>query len=458
MPRLAWFSPMPPVPTGVAACSADLIAALRDEHEIDVFVDEPVVRLAPGTRSAHDFVWRHQHQGYDLTVYQVGNSSHHDYLWPYLFRYPGLTVLHDAHLHHARAASLLRRFRAGDYRAEFAWNHPGANPDTAELAVAGFDNHLYYSWPMTGLVARASRLVAVHGPAIATRLLSEVPNAAVVSIRLGQGTPLSIEEASAASRRARARYGIAADAVVFGCYGGLSPDKRIPQVLAAFAATRAYVPGAHLVLAGAVPGHYDLQSDLVRLGLTACVTVTGYIASDEAFTDCVAACDVALNLRWPTAREVSGPWLRCLAAGKPTVVVDLAHLTDVPTIDPRTWRPNGAARAASGRSAVASPPCAVAIDILDEDHSLRLAMRRLGTDKGLRAALGRAARARWDERHSINAMAADYRTLIADALRRPAPAIALPAHLVDDGRSTLARVLEPFGLTSPLEPSLPSRA
>ena len=50
----------------------------------------------------------------------------HDYLWPYLFRYPGLTVLHDAHLHHARAA-LLRTRRADDYRAEFAANHPGAD-------------------------------------------------------------------------------------------------------------------------------------------------------------------------------------------------------------------------------------------------------------------------------------------------------------------------------------------
>jgi len=53
------------------------------------------------------------------------------------------------------------------------------------------------------------------------------------------------------------------------------------------------------------------------------------------------------------------------------------------------------------------------------------------------------------------AIAADYRTLIADAIERPAPAIALPAHLVDDGSSTLARVLEPFGLVSPLGPLLP---
>ena len=162
MARLAWFSPMPPVATGVAACSAELIAALDKDHEIDIFVDEPVARMAPGTHSAHDFVWRHRLQPYDLTVYQIGNSSHHDYQWPYLFRYPGLTVLHDAHLHHARAASLLRTFRDADYRAEFAANHPDASADIAELAIAGFDSQLYYAWPMTRLVVRASRLVAVH--------------------------------------------------------------------------------------------------------------------------------------------------------------------------------------------------------------------------------------------------------------------------------------------------------
>jgi glycosyltransferase involved in cell wall biosynthesis len=445
---------MPPVSTGVAACSADLVAALSADHEIDVFVDEAVARVAPGTRSAHDFVWRHQQQPYDLTVYQVGNSSHHDYQWPYLFRYPGLTVLHDAHLHHARAAALLRTFRAADYRAEFASNHPDASLDIAELAVAGFDTHLYYTWPMTRLVVRASTLVAVHGIALAERLRAEVPDARVNAIRLGHGTLLSVEEAADTSRRARARYGIAPEAIVFGCYGGLSPDKRLPQVLAAFAATRAYVPTAHLLLAGAVPEHYDLRKDVERHCRADAVTLTGYLASDDAFTESIAASDVALNLRWPTAREVSGPWLRCLAAGKPTIIMDLAHLTDVPTLDPRSWRPNIASGTTPSRAS--SPaPCAVAIDILDEDHSLRLAMRRLGTDPLLRTKLGRAARAYWEHAHSIDAMVEDYRGLLAEAVGRPAAAVRLPPHLLDDGRGTLDRLLEPFGLPVPL--GLPSR-
>ena len=172
--RLAWFSPMPPVPSGIAVCSADLVAALAGDHEIDVYVDDPVAKVAWHTRSAHEFVWRHRRRPYDLTVYQLGNSSHHDYQWPYLFRYPGLVVLHDAHLHHARAAALLRSKRADDYRAEFAANHPETQPDMAELAIAGYDSHLYYSWPMTRLVVQRSRVAAVHSPVIAADLRAGV--------------------------------------------------------------------------------------------------------------------------------------------------------------------------------------------------------------------------------------------------------------------------------------------
>jgi glycosyltransferase involved in cell wall biosynthesis len=439
MPRLAWFSPMPPVPTGVASCSADLVEALRHTHQIDVFVDEPVARIAPGTRSAHDFVWKHRQQPYDLTVYELGNSSHHDYEWAYLFRFPGLTVLHDVHLHHARAAALLRGYRPADYRAEFAWNHPDDNIDLAELAIAGFDSHMYYDWPMTRLVATASRLVAVHSEALADGLREEAPGARIATVALGHGVPLSPAEIRSAGERARKRYGIPSDAVLFGCFGGLSPDKRLPQVLAAFAAVRGYLPTAHLLLAGKVPDHYDLRQDVDAHQLQRFGTITGYLDSEAAFTEAIAACDVALNLRWPTARELSGPWLRCLAAGKATVITDLAHLSEVPTVDPRTWQSISSKR-----------PCAVAIDILDEDHSLRLALRRLGTDQALRHAIGQAGRTYWQEHHSVATMVEGYQRLIAQAMSVPIEPVPLPQHLRDVGEATLDRLLEPLGVRAPL--------
>jgi glycosyltransferase involved in cell wall biosynthesis len=438
---------MPPTPTGIARYSADLVSRLGAAHAIDVFVDLrnliglPPTHGAQSVTSAHDFVWRHRQRPYDLIVYQLGNSSHHDYQWPYLLKYPGLVVLHDAHLHHARAACLLRTFRARDYRAEFQSNHPDANPDLAELAVAGFDNYLYYTWPMTRLVVQTARMVAAHTPMLAERLRLENPGARIETVHLGHGIPLPEPTAAAIGAQTRIRYRIPPHALLLGCFGGLTPDKRIGQVLAAFAAVRPGLPAAHLLLAGAIPDDSDIPETIEQHGLADCVTFTGYLATDDAFTGCIAATDVGLCLRWPTAREVSGPWLRCLAAGKPTVIIDLAHLVDVPSLDPRTWQ---------SRGSDGQPPCAVAIDILDEDHSLRVALRRLASDAALRKSLGKAARDYWAASHSHDVMAADYSRLMDEAAHiTTTTPVSLPAHVVDSAGGTLRDVMNTFGLPLP---------
>src|ERR1022692_4234571 len=112
MPRLAWFTPWPPQRSGVSGRSAEVVPLLAERgHAIDVFVDErviPVTRCAsvdpPAPRqvrvhSAHEFIWRQGRRPYDLIVYQLGNSSVHDFTWPYLFRWPGLVVMHDTCVH-----------------------------------------------------------------------------------------------------------------------------------------------------------------------------------------------------------------------------------------------------------------------------------------------------------------------------------------------------------------------
>src|SRR5688572_23581600 len=105
MPRIAWFTPLPPVRSGISAYSAELLPLLGEsgQYSIEVFVDlgppwAPVpLPLSPGVGipvfSAHDFLWKAARAPYDLVVYQLGNAACHDYMWPYLLRYPGLTVV-----------------------------------------------------------------------------------------------------------------------------------------------------------------------------------------------------------------------------------------------------------------------------------------------------------------------------------------------------------------------------
>jgi glycosyltransferase involved in cell wall biosynthesis len=288
-------------------------------------------------------------------------------------------------------------------------------------------------------------LVAVHGTGAAEDLRRIIPGMddQIVAVRLGEGEILTPEREAEARKRIRGRYGIADDAVVFGCFGGLTPEKRIAHVFDALPAAFAAAPSVRLLLAGAPAAHYDVQGEIETRGLQDRVTMTGYLDSDAELTDHLAACDVSINLRWPTARETSGPWLRALAAGRPTIVTDLVHMGDVPSLDPRTWRAN----AIADLGPRAADPICVAIDILDEDHSLRLAMRRLAADADLRRRLGSAARDWWQREHSVEAMTDDYVRVMNIARTRPALA---DPDTADAATGRLRTLAAPFGVTAAL--------
>jgi glycosyltransferase involved in cell wall biosynthesis len=445
--RLAWFSPWPPQPSGVAGRSAELVPLLTSRgYGIDVFVDERVVAVAKHTpatapapgevriQSAHDFVWRVGRNQYDLVVYQMGNSRLHQYIWPYLVRWPGLAILHDVRLHHARGRALISAKRHDAYRAEFAWSHPDARPDGAEAAIAGFGGSYYYMWPMVRVVLERSRVVAAHTRGGAAELQDAFPNHRIEYVALGSGrATLPTPDERAAWRRER---GWEPDSVVFGVFGGLTAEKRVAQVLRAFRATLAREPRARLVLAGASDGFSDWPSVARWFQVEHQVTFAGTL-DDAAFEQTVAAVDVSINLRWPTAVETSGPWLQALAAGRPTIVTDLAHQTHVPTVDPRNWLPYDAKRGA---------PVAVGIDLLDEDHSLMLAMRRLAIDGDLRDKLGRTARGYWEREHSIERMVTEYDALLRRSIERPPDAPSeLPMPLAERPGRHVSTLVAPFG-------------
>lgn len=425
MRRLAWFTPLPPARSGIATYSADVLPGLRDHYTIDTF-DEP---------RAHDFVWRHRHQPFDLVVYQMGNASCHDFMWPYLVRNPGLVVLHDAQLHQARAGALLSwPPRRDEYRAEFQYNHPDARPEIAEFVIDGLGGVLYHFWPMLRLAVTSARTVAVHSRRLAASLQSEFPEAAIEQLRMGVGEATATIDPVALRRR----LGLTPDTVILAAFGGITPEKRIGPILRALGAIAEEPSGVRLLLVGDQAAYYDAMAEARTLGVDGYVTLTGFV-SDEELASYIDAADVCLCMRWPTSRETSASWLRCLARGKATVVTDLVHTGDVPTLDPRSWtvlEGDSSSGEAPGR------PIAVSIDILDEDHSLRLALRRLTMDAELRRTLGTAAKAHWAAGHQLAAMVEDYRAVIERTLARaPVRLEDAPAHLFRDGTELARRIL-----------------
>jgi glycosyltransferase involved in cell wall biosynthesis len=422
--RLAWFSPLPPARSGIAAYSADLVSRLVQTHTVDCFSEA----------NAADFLWKATRDPYDLIVYQLGNAPCHDFMWGYMAAYPGLVVLHDARLHQARARDLLQHGRFDDYREEFWYDHPGAPRDFVEYAVAGLGGAVYYCWPMLRVVARTARLVAVHNPRVAADLREAFPDVMVEAIHLGASLP----GADAASRgRLRSMLGVPDGAVLFAAFGKITAEKRIHAILRAFTAIAGERPDVHLLLAGDASEFPALEEQQSPSSFATRIHVAGYLP-DHAIAEHLAASDACLCLRWPTALETSASWVQCLAAARPTVISDLAHLVDIPTMDPRNRRPSHAS----------AEPVAIAVDLLDEDDALLLAMRALADEPALRDALARAGHAYWSAHHTLDVMARDYEGLIARAAARPAPVVAdLPAHVTNDHSEHARAVASQFGLS-----------
>lgn len=436
--RVAWFSPLPPHRSGIAAYSAELLPRLAGDHEIDAYVDDgdvaggaPLPAPVPGVRvlGAHDYQWRQARSPYDVTVYQVGNDLCHDYMWPYLVRYPGLVTLHDAQLHQARARGLTRRFRYADYRAEFAYCHPDAPVDLATLVMAGLGGSLYYLWPMLRIAVEAATTVAVHTPYLVRELEEAHPGCRC--LRVASGVPGLPAAAAPTAAEIRRRHQLPENAVVFGSFGRVTPEKRLTPVLIALAQVAQALPNLRLLVVGDSPEYYDLLAEARELGVADRVTLTGYV-EDAELPSYLDAVDVCLNLRWPTAHETSAAWLRCLAAAKPTIVSDLAHVTDVPSLDVRTMR------TLDSDGAGGEPVC-VSVDLVDEVPTLRRAWRLLGTDARLRSQIGAAGRRYWSEHATIERMTEDYDMALrvsadGEQLSRIQEAQARwPAHLRTDG-------------------------
>jgi hypothetical protein len=166
--RLAWFAPADPSPPDDTTL---LIHALRPRHRVDVF----------DARGAHDFVWQHARQPYDLCVYELDDTPAHQFVWPYLVHYPGVTRLRRLTLQTSRGRALEREGRLDDFAAEFAVAHTGATPPmlrASQLIAPG-------CWPMLAVPLLASRITVVAHAANAEALAADYPGARVRAVTPG---------------------------------------------------------------------------------------------------------------------------------------------------------------------------------------------------------------------------------------------------------------------------------
>jgi len=391
-PRVAYFTPLQPVESGISQYSEDLIPWLATVLDLAVVVDNYVPTLASTLAPARIVAARRfDRRAYDAVILQMGNSPAHNYMAPLALDRPDVLVLHDIVLHHLMVWRAVQGRGGRDtYRREMRSRYGERGEAVAAHVLRGQNPTAMFEYPLNEDFIRAARCVVTHSPSSAAWVQRLVPEARTLVVPMGVPIIQSVNR-----QVARARLGIGPETFVILSLGRVNPFKRIPAV---FRAVRRLADDVHdlaLLIVGGDSPHYDVPRLARFAGIERYVRRLGYVPDDE-LPDLFAASDVCINLRYPTAGETSAAVLRLMSAGLPTIVTDTGAFADLP-----------------GDAVLKVPPDAF------EGETLVAFLRTLATNLPFRRAVGANARDFVLREHTMRRATEGYLDVLRDVTGRP---------------------------------------
>jgi glycosyltransferase involved in cell wall biosynthesis len=259
-----------------------------------------------------------------LPLYQMGNNPYHDEVLDLALAVPGVVTLHDLFLHHLLMERTLARRRFPPYKKQLEHDHGWMGAAVAmPPRWGGYGDAGVFTLPCNRTLAQSQRGMLVHSR-WGSDLLRDCAGDIAVRV-IPMPMPLSDKPDGAAVGSLKERLGIPFEAPVLGSFGFQTPIKRTDVVVRALA-----LPGlekAHLLVVGEAAPQLDIDTEARKAGVRDRVHILGFVDRKE-LAAAMAAADLCVNLRYPTAGETSASLLRLLAQGRPAIVSDYAQFAD----------------------------------------------------------------------------------------------------------------------------------
>lgn len=320
--RIAIFSPLPPVKSGISDYQTRLLPALSEKYDCEFFIDDGYIpqvdKSIKGIQVYRHFQFPSRANHYDAVIYQMGNSGYHLFMIPYLHKYRGIVILHDLNLHGMTISWTLALNDKETYYQVVKANLGAKARDIVDRVVEGSLPRAHEHITLNKYYLASANAVLVHNR-YSLNQLTDLKNVSLARL------PIELPAEERSTSAAKSHF-------IFASFGYLPPHKHVDAVIRALALlVEQGVQDAHYYVVGQVDTEYRAELDtLIRqLNLESYVHFTGRLETEE-YVRYLKLADVAINLRYPTYGESSASLLDTLAHGIPTIVSDIGSFSEFP--------------------------------------------------------------------------------------------------------------------------------
>lgn len=330
--KIAYFSPLNPIKSGVSDYSEELLEYLAGYGRVDLFVDgyTPSSKWMRECFRIYDYrriFENHGRNDHDIHIYHIGNNDNHSYVYSVCLGYPGIVVLHEPMLHHFVFSQTVGNNRLREYLRELDYCYKAERSQIVKVTLEERDEDSWFEYPLVDRIVDSSLGMIVHSDFARQKVLEVNPAARVRKI------PLPCAPQSSEHMRSpeliREILGFKKDDFLIGSVGYLNSSKRIDALLRTVARLKERGLKPKLLLVGKMLPGCDAPMWVEELGLTDDVLWTGYV-DGHTFREYMHLPDIFVALRHPSAGETSASVIKMMGIGKPVVLSDQYAFSEFP--------------------------------------------------------------------------------------------------------------------------------